>query len=137
VPYLVQGPALLDWLSLIDNVMLAVKGAHETRVAKAKAALGRVGLEDLADRFPAQVGPGVKKRTAIARALALEPRYLLLDEPTTGLDKEAAAQVNDALLQLKRQGLGALIVSHDHGAMRALADRVIEVTEGKAVTRHG
>jgi phospholipid/cholesterol/gamma-HCH transport system ATP-binding protein len=137
VPYLVQGPALLDWLSLKDNVMLAVKGTRAEREAKAGAALSRLGLDAVADRFPPQVGPGIKKRTAIARALALEPKYLLLDEPTTGLDKEAAGQVNDALLQLKRQGLGALIVSHDHGAVRALADRVIEVTEGKAVTRHG
>src|SRR5581483_7439215 len=128
---------LLDWLSLKDNVMLAVKGTRAEREAKARKALRGLGLEALADRFPPQVGPGIKKRTAIARALALEPKYLLLDEPTTGLDKEAAGQVNDALLQLKRQGLGALIVSHDHGAVRALADRVIEVTEGKAVTRHG
>jgi phospholipid/cholesterol/gamma-HCH transport system ATP-binding protein len=137
VPYLVQGPALLDWLSLRENVMLATKGPRAAREEKALAAMARVGLQDVADRFPPQVGPGVKKRTAIARALALEPKYLLLDEPTTGLDKEAAAQVNDALLQLKRQGLGALVVSHDHGAVRALADRVIEVTQGKAVTRHG
>ncbi len=136
VPYLVQGPALLDWLTLLDNVLLATAHGPE-REQRAREALARVGLESVADRFPPAVGPGVKKRTAIARALALAPRFLLLDEPTTGLDREAAGQVNEALLHLKQQGLGALIVSHDHGAVREMADRVIEVSKGKAVNRHG
>ncbi len=138
VPYLVQGPALLDWLTVLDNVMLAASGSKAEKRKKALEALGRVGLTELAGRFPPQLGPGVKKRTAIARALVLEPTFLLLDEPTTGLDREAASQVNDTLLELKRQGLGAMIVSHDHAAVKALADRVLEVSEGKGVLRaHG
>ena len=127
VPYIVQGPALLDWLTLLDNVKLAAPKGGE---AKARQALGRVGLSEFAERFPPEVGPGVKKRAAIARALLLEPQFLLLDEPTTGLDKGAARQVNDALRALKDQGLGALVVSHDYAAVEALADHVLEVKEG-------
>ena len=133
VPYLIQGPALLDWLSLEDNVALAAKGVKDT--GQVKAALARVGLTELASRMPSQVGPGIKKRTAIARALVLEPRYLLLDEPTTGLDREASSQVNETLALLQRQGLGAMVVSHDYKAVEQLADAVLEVKEGKATFR--
>ena len=135
VPYLVQGPALLDWLSVLDNVKLAAKGSRVEKEQHARAALKRVGLDEFAERFPPQLGPGVKKRTAIARALVLEPTFLLLDEPTTGLDREAASQVNDTLLELKRQGLGAMIVSHDHRAVKELADRVLEVSAGKGTLK--
>lgn len=129
VPYIVQGPALLDWLTLLDNVKLAAPKGGE---APAREALARVGLAEVAERFPPEVGPGVKKRAAIARALLLKPSCLLLDEPTTGLDRGAAAQVNDALGALKAQGLGAVVVSHDYRALEALADRVLEVRDGAA-----
>ncbi|MBS1151922.1 MAG: ftsE [Myxococcaceae bacterium] len=133
VPYLVQGPALLDWLTLQDNVALASKGKpDDTRVQQA---IDRVGLTDFKSRFPPEVGPGIKKRTAIARALVLQPRYLLLDEPTTGLDREAAGQVNDTLALLKQQGLGAMVVSHDYRAVERLADLVLVVDAGKASFR--
>jgi phospholipid/cholesterol/gamma-HCH transport system ATP-binding protein len=129
VPYLVQGPALLDWLTLEDNVALAREGALAD--GRARAAMERVGLGPFASRYPPQVGPGLRKRTAIARALVLEPRCLLLDEPTTGLDSEAAGQVNETLELLRAQGLGALVVSHDYAALRRLADRVVEVKAGR------
>jgi phospholipid/cholesterol/gamma-HCH transport system ATP-binding protein len=130
VPYLVQGPALLDWLSLAENVALASQGKKDD--VRVKEAIDRVGLTELATRFPPEVGPGIKKRTAIARALVLQPRYLLLDEPTTGLDREAAGQVNDTLDLLKHQGLGAMVVSHDYKAVDRLADVVLVVDSGKA-----
>lgn len=127
-PYLVQGPALLDWLTLRDNVALAAK--RSLADGRAQAALEQVGLGAFGDRLPPQVGPGLKKRAAIARALVLSPMALLLDEPTTGLDSEAAAQVNDALLALKAAGVGAVIVSHDYRALERMADLVIEVKAG-------
>ncbi len=133
VPYLVQGPALLDWLSLEANVALASKGKQDA--ARVKDAIDRVGLTAFAQRFPPEVGPGIKKRTAIARALVLQPKYLLLDEPTTGLDREAAGQVNDTLELLKKQGLGAMVVSHDYKAVDRLADLVLVVDSGKASFR--
>ncbi|MFT3842871.1 MAG: ATP-binding cassette domain-containing protein [Myxococcaceae bacterium] len=128
-PYLVQGPALLDWLDLLDNVALASKGSRED--GRAMAALESLGLAALSSRHPPEVGPGIRKRTAIARALVLEPRYLLLDEPTTGLDSKAASMVNEALEVLRARKLGALVVSHDYAALERLADRVVEVDRGK------
>lgn len=129
VPYLVQGPALLDWLTLRANVALTDRAALED--GRADAAIDRVGLRAFAERYPPQVGPGIRKRTAIARALVLAPRALLLDEPTTGLDSEAAGQVNETLEGLRREGLAALVVSHDYKALARLADHVVEVKEGR------
>jgi phospholipid/cholesterol/gamma-HCH transport system ATP-binding protein len=127
-PYLVQGPALLDWRTLRENVVMAAPGISREA---AEDALGLVGLEGLADRLPTELGPGAKKRAAIARALALEPEYLLLDEPTTGLDRRAAAQVEGVLASVKARGLGALVVSHDYRLLRTLADRVLVVGGGR------
>lgn len=129
LPYLVQGPALLDWLSLEDNVALA--SDHSKADGRARDALNRVGLREFADRLPPAVGPGIRKRAAIARALVLAPKFLLLDEPTTGLDQEAAGQVNETLRRLRDDGLGAALVSHDYRALEQLADHVIEVQNGK------
>ncbi|MBX7116323.1 MAG: ATP-binding cassette domain-containing protein [Myxococcaceae bacterium] len=127
-PYLVQGPALLDWLTLEENVALGLP-ASEAK-ARAQEALRALSLEAWSERLPHHVSPALQKRVAIARALARQPKYLLMDEPTTGLDLEAAAQVHQAVLELKRQGLGALIVSHDWNAVRHLADRVLELKSG-------
>ncbi len=126
-PYLVQGPALLDWLTLRDNVALA--DLPSKKDGRAEAALERVGLISFADRKPPEVGPGIRKRAAIARALVLQPEVLLLDEPTTGLDREAAGQVNDTLALVRAQGLGVALVSHDYDALRKLADHVVQVKD--------
>jgi phospholipid/cholesterol/gamma-HCH transport system ATP-binding protein len=127
-PYLVQGPALLDWRTLRENVRLADPRAPADAV---DGALAQVGLLEWADRLPPELGPGAKKRAAIARALVLKPRYLLLDEPTTGLDRRAAAQVEAVLASLKQRGLGALVVTHDYRQLRGLADRVLVVAGGR------
>ncbi|GMU63629.1 MAG: ABC transporter ATP-binding protein [Myxococcaceae bacterium] len=129
VPYLVQGPALLDWLTLADNV--ALPDARAKTDGRAQEAMERVGLTAFTTRFPPEVGPGIRKRAAIARALVLAPRALLLDEPTTGLDREAAGQVNETLALLRAQGLAAIVVSHDFAALELLADRVVEVAKGQ------
>lgn len=129
VPYLVQGPALLDWLTLEANVALADRAAlADGRVAEA---LARVGLSPFATRFPPEVGPGLRKRAAIARALVLRPQALLLDEPTTGLDRGAAAQVNETLATLRQQGLGVVVVSHDYEALAQWADTVLVLASGR------
>jgi phospholipid/cholesterol/gamma-HCH transport system ATP-binding protein len=128
-PYLVQGPALLDWLTLFENVALADPKSRED--GRAEAAMKRLGLMEFATRKPPEVGPGIRKRAAIARALVLEPEVLLLDEPTTGLDREAAGQVNDALAVVREQGLGVALVSHDYEALGKLADRVVQVKDRK------
>ena len=128
-PYLVQGPALLDWLSLEENVSLTSAGSLSD--GRAAHALERVGLKDFGQRRPTEVGPGVKKRAAIARALVLAPAFMLLDEPTTGLDRDARAQVNACIEGLRESGQGAVIVSHDYAALAAMADHVVEVSNGK------
>lgn len=128
-PYLVQGPALLDWLTVAQNVALA---EPKKDAGKVRQALARVGLTEVADRLPTQLGPGVRKRAAIARALVLEPGYLVLDEPTTGLDKPSARQVSDVLSGLRGEGLGAMVVSHDYPLLERIADRVILVGDGTA-----
>jgi phospholipid/cholesterol/gamma-HCH transport system ATP-binding protein len=127
-PYLVQGPALLDWRTLRENVAMAAPGVTRDAV---EDALRLVGLETAGDRLPTELGPGAKKRAAIARALVLRPEYLLLDEPTTGLDRRAAAQVEGVLASVKARGLGALVVSHDYRLLRTLADRVLVVGGGR------
>jgi phospholipid/cholesterol/gamma-HCH transport system ATP-binding protein len=125
----VQGPALLDWLTLYENVALA--DPKSKLDGRAEQAMTRLGLMPFAQRKPPEVGPGLRKRAAIARALVLQPEVLLLDEPTTGLDKEAAGQVNDALAVVREQGLGVALVSHDYDALRKLADRVVQVKDRK------
>ncbi len=126
-PYLVQGPALLDWLTLHDNVAMADPPSKTD--GRAAAALERLGLSEFAQRKPPEVGPGIRKRAAIARALVLGPEVLLLDEPTTGLDREAAGQVNEALELVREQGLAVALVSHDYAALRRIADRVVQVKD--------
>lgn len=127
-PYVVQGPALLDWRTLRQNVALAAEDPAEV-----SRVLGQFGLSDVADRLPHEVGPGVQKRVALARALVLAPELLLLDEPTTGLDREASRQVTDALEALRGEGRSALVVSHDYAAVSALADRVWVVSGGRCI----
>jgi len=140
VSYVVQGSALLDWMSLADNVCVPlVRGlgllpgqARE----RALAALAKVGLADLADRSPQEVGPGARKRASIARALALAPRAVLYDEPTTGLDPAAARGVDDVIRDLANQGTTALVVSHDLASIERIADRVAVLDDG-VIAFHG
>ncbi|MGQ0504002.1 MAG: ABC transporter ATP-binding protein [Myxococcaceae bacterium] len=127
VPYLVQGPALLSWRTVLQNVALACDGD----TVRATKALEQLGLDELSSQLPTQLGPGAQKRVAIARALALRPRFMLLDEPTTGLDRGAAKQVNQTIAQLRREGLGALVVSHDYASLEQVADNVLMVSAGE------
>ncbi|HVE81479.1 MAG TPA: ATP-binding cassette domain-containing protein [Myxococcales bacterium] len=126
-PYVVQGPALLDWLTAAQNVALADERASPEQV---QAALEKADAGALSGLRPEALGPGAQKRVAMARALLLGPRFLLLDEPTTGLDNRAADAVNHVLTSLRDGGLGALVVSHDYRALRAAADRVLLVAAG-------
>ena len=134
VPFVVQEPALLDWLSLEQNVALAARAIHTPSGRLAEVviqALESVGLGSWADRLPTQVGPGIRKRAAIARALVLSPSALMLDEPTTGLDPMASAQIVETLERLKARAIGVIAISHDHRSLAALADHVIEVRDGR------
>jgi phospholipid/cholesterol/gamma-HCH transport system ATP-binding protein len=133
--YLAQGPALLDWLTLEENVMLALRhvggiapGDHRARAEKA---LAQVGLGDVAQRLPGDLGPGVRKRASVARALACGPRALCYDEPTTGLDPRSARQVDDVIAEAARSGTAALVVSHDLESVRRIGQRVLVLHLGR------
>ena len=133
-PYIVQGPALLDGLTVEENVALPGRflTADECR-RRTQEALEQLGLDAWKARYPHMLGPALKKRVAIARALVLKPHWLLLDEPTTGLDQKACQQVNEAIASLKALGLGALVVSHDYEALRQLADHILVIGRGQRV----
>src|ERR1700686_568222 len=107
------------------------------RLSRAEAAqrsqllLERVGLGDRAAAYPRQLSCGQKQRVAIARALAMEPRGLLCDEITSALDPELKGEVLDVLVDLKREGLTLLLVTHEIGFARRAADRVVVLCHGR------
>ncbi|MEW6273250.1 MAG: ABC transporter ATP-binding protein [Thermodesulfobacteriota bacterium] len=135
-----QSPALLPWLTARDNVLLAVDqvaggASRAERLARADGHLARVGLADVADRRPGELSAGMRQRVGIARALALEPKVLLLDEPFSLLDTLTRIELQDELLRLwERDRKTVLMVTHDVDEALLLADRVVMMTSGPAAT---
>jgi phospholipid/cholesterol/gamma-HCH transport system ATP-binding protein len=130
-----QHSTLLDSMSLLDNVALPLRkhGGLGNAAARREAAarLAQVQMAEHAERFPAEVSDGMRKRVAIARTLAMRPEVMLFDEPTTGLDPIAARHIDALLVELSRSlGLTAVIVSHDLLSIRGVADRVALLYRG-------
>ena len=98
--------------------------------AKAMQLLKRVGLENRADAYPYQLSGGQKQRIAIVRALAMEPDVMLFDEPTSALDPEMVGEVLDIMKELGKEGMTMVVVTHEMGFAREVADRVIFFDEG-------
>jgi len=120
-----QAPRLLPWRTLAQNIAL-VPGAGDP--ARARRLLADVGLGDAADSYPETVSLGMQRRAALARALAVEPALILLDEPLASLDAETAAAMRDLLGQaFERSGAAVLMTTHDRREALALADRVLEI----------
>jgi len=119
----------------LENVMLAPVHVRKLSVEEArersKSILERVGLGDKFDTFPSQLSGGQQQRVAIARALAMEPRIMLFDEPTSALDPELVGEVLAVMKQLAVGGMTMLVVSHEMGFAREVADRVVFMFEGK------
>ena len=119
----------------LENVMLAPVHVRKLSVEeareRAKTILERVGLGDKFDVFPSQLSGGQQQRVAIARALAMEPRIMLFDEPTSALDPELVGEVLAVMKQLAVGGMTMLVVSHEMGFAREVADRVVFMFEGK------
>lgn len=138
--YVFQGSALLDSMSLLDNVILPLSrhrglAADEAR-ATAMKYMQDVGAADAAHRFPAEVGGGVRKLVAVARALAMQPRYLILDEPTTSLDAVSARLVDRLIQKLSRElGVTVVVVSHDLKSIFGVADEIVFLHKGKVRVR--
>ncbi len=97
---------------------------------KAMALLARIGLEEKADAYPSTLSGGQKQRIAIVRALAMEPKVMLFDEPTSALDPEMVGEVLDLIKQLAKEGMTMVIVTHEMGFAREVADRVIYMHDG-------
>jgi ABC-type polar amino acid transport system ATPase subunit len=120
--------------TVIDNITLApvhlklmTKGEARER---ALALLDRVGLRDKAAVYPGQLSGGQKQRVAIVRALAMDPEVMLFDEPTSALDPEMVGEVLDVMKNLARQGMTMVVVTHEMGFAREVADRVLFMDEG-------
>lgn len=126
---------LFPHLSVRDNVTLApMKVRRYSRAEATETAqrlLNRVGIADQADKHPAQLSGGQQQRVALARALAMEPRLMLFDEPTSALDPEMIGEVLDAMRELAREGMTMIIVTHEMGFAREVADRVIFIHQGE------
>nr|WP_231713530.1 amino acid ABC transporter ATP-binding protein [Arthrobacter sp. zg-Y769] len=128
---------LFPHMSVLDNIMLApaqLKKAPKAEVRKtALALLERVGLADKADARPAQLSGGQKQRVAIARALAMQPDIMLFDEATSALDPEMVGEVLQVIRDLAREGMTMVVVTHEMGFAREVADRVIFMADGHIV----
>lgn len=120
--------------TIVENITLAPvklkKMNKEEANKKAKYLLERVGLLDKKDSYPSQLSGGQKQRVAIARALALQPDMMLFDEPTSALDPEMVKEVLDVIKELAKDGMTMVIVTHEMGFAKEIADRVIFMDEG-------
>ena len=128
---------LFPHLTIKDNITLApIKlkiMTKEEADKKAMELLKRVGLEDKADAYPAQLSGGQKQRIAIVRSLAMNPEVMLFDEPTSALDPEMVGEVLDLMKQLADEGMTMVVVTHEMGFAKEVADRVIFVDGGVIV----
>jgi nitrate/nitrite transport system ATP-binding protein len=136
-----QNHSLLPWLSCLDNVNLAVErvfGATENKAqwrARSAAALELVGLTAAKDKLPGEISGGMKQRVGIARALAMEPKMLLMDEPFGALDALTRARLQDELMKIvQATGSTVLMVTHDVDEAVLLSDRIVMMTNGPAAT---
>jgi nitrate ABC transporter ATP-binding subunit len=135
-----QTPALLPWLNARDNVLLAVDQVmHGTnrneRIERADEYLRLVGLPNCGDRYPSELSAGMRQRVGIARAFAVEPRVLLLDEPFSLLDALTRMELQDELMRLwEEKRTTVVMVTHDVDEALLLADRIVMMTSGPAAT---
>jgi polar amino acid transport system ATP-binding protein len=128
---------LFPHMTALENVSLApirVQGLPRERAReRARALLQRVGLGDKLDTYPVALSGGQQQRVAIARALAMEPKLMLFDEPTSALDPELVGDVLDAMRQLARDGMTMIVVTHEMGFAREVADTVVFMDGGVVV----
>lgn len=128
---------LFPHLTALDNIVMAqriVRGRDKEEAQRvAREQLARVGIAEKADVFPGQLSGGQQQRVAIARALAMNPKIMLFDEPTSALDPEMIKEVLDVMLDLAKEGMTMVCVTHEMGFARAAADRAIFMDKGLIV----
>jgi ABC-type histidine transport system ATPase subunit len=116
--------------NVIEGPVIVLKKPKAQAIEEAKVVLGKVGLLEKCDAYPAQLSGGQKQRVAIARAVAMQPRLILFDEPTSSLDPELVSGVLDTIRALAEEGRTMIVVSHEMGFARRLADQVHFVVDG-------
>ncbi len=131
---------LFPHLSIINNLTLAPIWVHNTTKQEAKekalSLLDRVGIKDQADKYPNQLSGGQQQRVAIARALCTSPKIMLFDEPTSALDPEMISEVLDVIVELAKEGITMLCVTHEMGFAKKVADRIIFMDEGQIIEQN-
>ena len=137
--FLFQHAALYDSLTIAENVAFPLEH-HRREISKSERAdrvkelLAEVGLEAGFEKMPSDISGGMQKRVGLARALALEPKILLLDEPTAGLDPISSGEINDLILKLQRERqMASIVVTHDLHSARTIADRLAILNEGRVL----
>jgi len=135
VSYLFQGGALFDSMSVFDNLAFPLREhldlTEDQLEERVESLLEMVQLEGIGDKTPSELSGGMRKRVALARALALEPEIILYDEPTTGLDPVTGDAIAELILDLDRRlGVTSVIVTHDIPLTRKVADRVVFLADG-------
>ncbi len=135
--YVFQEPALFDSMTVYENIALPLKehGFQEEKIKeKVKWSLQMVALEDVEDKFPDELSGGMRKRVGVARAIVQMPKYLIYDEPTTGLDPVTADKINDLMIFLNDElKITSIVVTHDIRSALRIADRLVLIHEGKIV----
>jgi len=130
-----QNFELFPHISVVENIKLAqlkvLQRSNEEAQTNAMRLLERVGLADQADKHPAQLSGGQQQRVAIARALAMDPIAMLFDEPTSALDPEMINEVLDVMVELAADGMTMMVVTHEMGFARRVANKVIFMDEGR------
>ena len=128
---------LFPHMNVMDNMILApMKTLHmskEEAVAKAKELLQRVGLADKEDAYPKKLSGGQKQRAAIARSLMMNPQIMLFDEPTSALDPEMVMEVLEVMKQLAGEGMTMVVVTHEMGFAKEIANRIVFLEDGKII----
>ena len=128
---------LFPHLTVLDNVALAPRKVKKMPKAEAEelamAGLTRVGIPEQAEKFPTQLSGGQQQRVAIARALAMQPKIMLFDEPTSALDPEMIKEVFDVMRELAESGMTMIVVTHEMGFAKEVADRLLFFAEGLIV----
>ena len=128
---------LFPHLTALDNIVLAQRVVRKRPLDEARRVaveqLERVGIPEKAHQYPGQLSGGQQQRVAIARALAMNPKIMLFDEPTSALDPEMIGEVLEVMKELAREGMTMIVVSHEMGFAREVANRVVMMDEGQVV----
>jgi len=130
---------LYPHMTIMNTITLAPikvkKKSRQEAEKKAMELLERVGIPDKSNAYPANLSGGQQQRVAIARALAMEPKYMMFDEPTSALDPEMIQEVLEVMIDLAKEGMAMLVVTHEMGFAREVADEIIFMDEGRIVER--